>query len=151
MTVSRWCCLLLVVATAGSGCHDPNRPVKVAGQVTLNGVPVEGAVVSLVPEDGRGRPALAWTRADGRFDLNTISDDDGALRGNYVVTISKLDSPAVSGDSTPGEEATSVRRGKALLPAGYGDPATSPFRCTVPTNGPLILELTSDGPPRPSQ
>jgi hypothetical protein len=70
---------------AGSGCGS--KLVKVKGVLTLEGQPVEGAVVTFASPDGRGRPATGQTDAEGRFTLTTLEEGDGALPGDYRVLI----------------------------------------------------------------
>src|SRR5205807_2290024 len=60
-------CLVL----AQCGCGGKDRPVKLEGLVTLDGEPVEGAIVSFLPDEGAGRFAHALTAKDGSFRLTT--------------------------------------------------------------------------------
>jgi hypothetical protein len=127
------------------GCAGKDQPVKVTGKVTLDGRPVEGATVTFIPEKGNGRPAIAWTTAEGTFDLTTFRGNDGALRGTYKILVSKTGNANRSGTSTPAEAPTTPKLSATDLPALYGEFATTPFSCTVPTNGPVVLELQSKG------
>jgi hypothetical protein len=76
-----------------SGCNKlpSNRDVHpVKGKVTLNGQPVRLAVIYLQPKDPAiGNEAKGYIREDGRFAIRTYSnkDDDGAVAGEYKVTI----------------------------------------------------------------
>src|ERR671936_1005518 len=72
---------------AASGCGRKGKPIPVRGAVTLDGQPVVGAAVNFIPEVGNGVPAYAMTKEGGVFDLTTTSLGDGAMAGNYVVTI----------------------------------------------------------------
>jgi hypothetical protein len=133
--------LLAGMALLFGGCRDSSRLILVSGKVTLDDQPVEGAVVYFLPESGSGRPVFATTRPDGRFDLSTPADQ--TLEGNYIVLVSKVDiSGPPDGDSEGGTPGSS----KSLLPPGYGNQAKTPFRCKVPADGPLALELKSTGP-----
>jgi hypothetical protein len=127
-----------------AGCTDPSRPVPLSGTVTLGGVPVAGAVVVFTPEQGKGRSALAWTDAQGRFDLTTFQGADGVLRGRYVVTITKETSEGNSSNSTPDQLEPSAGRSKNLLPAIYADVTTTPLACVVPPERPVVFELRSE-------
>jgi hypothetical protein len=128
-----------------AGCAGKDQPVKVTGKVMLDGQPVEGATVTFIPQKGSGRPAIAWTTADGTFDLNTYSGNDGALRGTYKVLVTKTASAYESSMSTPAEARAAPNLSAPALPALYSDFATTPFSCTVPTKGPVVLALRSKG------
>src|SRR5262245_34277421 len=76
----------VVVALAGPGCG--NRKVKVSGVVTLDGQPVEGAVVTFIPVDaGKGQNALGTADKEGVFQLTTSKSNDGAFPGEYKVVV----------------------------------------------------------------
>ena len=77
--------LLLLV-----GCNSASvlGTVPVGGKVTYKGAPVEGAIITFVPE-GVGRTATATTAAGGVFSLTTV-DAAGAMPGKYKVTVDKV-------------------------------------------------------------
>src|SRR5687767_926845 len=77
--------LSLTVALA-QGCGD-SRPVPVRGLVTVAGKPLAGAGVVFHPQDPHGKMAHAATGADGHYQLTTFGAEDGALPGEYKVTI----------------------------------------------------------------
>jgi hypothetical protein len=76
-----------VVVATGLGCGTNDTPVPVSGKVTVNGVPVANAGIVFHPKDGKGRPASAETDEGGTYRLTTYSAGDGALRGEYRVTV----------------------------------------------------------------
>src|SRR5262245_26780612 len=80
---------LLMGLTLLVGCNSGSVSgiVPVSGKVTYKGAPVEGAIVTFVPE-GSGRTATATTRASGVFSLTTV-DSPGAMPGKYKVTVDK--------------------------------------------------------------
>jgi len=79
-------CTLLLLLCAGCG---GNGTVPVNGTVTLNGEPLANAnVIFHSPEVGR--PAVARTDANGSFALSSFGEADGALPGEYTVTIVAL-------------------------------------------------------------
>lgn len=63
------------------------------GQVTLDGAPVEEAVVTFSitrpDRDNKAFTAVGMTDAQGRFVLRTFRPADGAVEGKHAVTISK--------------------------------------------------------------
>ena len=64
-----------------------------AGVVTLDGTPVEEAVVTFSitrpDRDNKAFTAVGITDAQGRFVLRTFRPGDGAVEGTHAVTISK--------------------------------------------------------------
>src|SRR5262249_9934025 len=77
--------LLGALALVGVGCGSDT--VKVRGPVTLDGKPLPmGTAVTFVPVD-KGRSATGATQADGSFRLTTFKPEDGALPGEYKVTV----------------------------------------------------------------
>jgi hypothetical protein len=154
----------LLLALVSAGCGKPG-PVKVRGTVTLDGNPLPGATVTFVPRHG-GRPASAVTLADGTFKLTTFNTGDGALPGEYKVTVrfekganllggkrdpKQLDTQEstafFSRHSPEGKAKAAAARKKAprsAVPAIYGDKDRTPLQYVVPTDGPLQLELVSN-------
>jgi hypothetical protein len=85
------CCYLV-------GCNGSNPSTSpVSGVVTLDGKAVEGASVVFNPVDPALRPAMGITDAQGKYVLGTFKADDGAMPGQYKVTVTKYWSEA--GDS----------------------------------------------------
>jgi hypothetical protein len=166
MTGWRWGVVLLAggLCLGGLGCQDPHRPVPVGGVVTLDGVPVAGAMVSFIREGGdgkEGRMAYGNTDANGRFRLTTLQPDDGALPGTYRVIVTKsepLPPPVPMPDFPNTPEGRARRenfldrafgnrpRTRNLLPERYGRVETTPFQVTVPTRDKVSLELSGSAP-----
>ena len=137
--------LMLATAVGGIGCSSQKpskfRPVK--GVVTYQGKPVENAVVSLVPKGGDGRSATGTTDSNGAFSAGTVGVGDGALPGEYSVTIIK----AEAGESpyahmTDMEEQQQAAKGplpipkpQHLLPQKYSKAATSGLSATIGDTG----------------
>ena len=67
---NRWRALSAIVTTCGvlmaPGC-DSRGATSVRGVVTLDGKPVEKAIVQFVPERGNAKTAVAVTDRDGRY------------------------------------------------------------------------------------
>jgi hypothetical protein len=139
---------LLVSVPFLSGCGA--KPVKVTGTVTLNGQPVEGATVQFVPVNDGGRPAVGTTGADGGFSLTTIENHDGAMPGEYKVVITynpPVETAPAQNTEQGMKQATQAqsqaKRGKPkyVIPAAYTDPAKTPVRQSVPTDGPVKIDI----------
>lgn len=76
----------LVVLVCGlAGCGDGLELVPVAGTITLDGTPLEGATVIFRPE--RGRPSSGTTDALGKYALRYTDEKAGALPGEHVVEV----------------------------------------------------------------
>ncbi|HEY2414224.1 MAG TPA: hypothetical protein VGI40_18415 [Pirellulaceae bacterium] len=94
--------MFLAVAAAvilTSGCSGTSGPAKkvcypVKGQLLVQGKPAEGALLIFQPKENAdsgewsaGYPH-ATAQADGKFEVSTYGDNDGAPAGDYVVLVS---------------------------------------------------------------
>lgn len=132
--------VFLVIKYNGKGVKPPARPddrpdelavqldsdrskqpqmAKVSGLVTFNGEPLSNAVLTFVSD--KGRAAAGVTDKQGRYVLTTFEENDGALPGQYRVTIATQAAP------------TSKRASDApaRIPAKYSDPQTSALMVEV--------------------
>jgi len=116
-----------IVIGALVGCGQ-SETVEVTGTVTLNGQPADQAEVMFNPK--AGRLATGVTDSSGKFKLSTAKPDDGALPGEYVVTL---------GEYYPPDKPPALPRGGGQLPSRfpqqYGDPARSPLTAKVERGG----------------
>lgn len=103
MCVRRFLSLSIMAALLGIlamtvGCGDPNMG-RVYGTVTLDGQPLDGAMVTFAPAEGGGRPAAGRTDNRGRYQLVFSRDARGALVGPHRVSISTYNElPGEDGD-----------------------------------------------------
>jgi hypothetical protein len=115
-----------------AGCRDSKTgpaTVEVAGTLTLDGNPLEGASVIFSPglgsDDGR-LSSQATSDKDGRFRLSTHvglgKTKSGIVPGKYDVTVVKTDPSSVKNTLSPP---------KNLLPSKYADAKTSGFKADV--------------------
>lgn len=139
-------CSLAVLA----GCGGPANKlgtVAAGGTVTYRAAALAGATVTLAPQQGQ-RPAVGLSDGAGRFRLTTLATGDGAMPGGYKVTVTKTDEAVVPknvAEMTVEEmrayEAEIMkgppdfREPDQLLPARYGDQATTPLSCEVKATG----------------
>jgi hypothetical protein len=80
------------------GCGDsPENLSTVTGQVTLDGAPLEGALVEFTPNDA-GSPSYGRTDAQGKYELRFNREHEGATLGNNQVRISSYDAGDPEGD-----------------------------------------------------
>lgn len=134
---------------AGCAPTGPDRPktYPVTGTVTYKGEPVADANLNFQHVDGSAY-SLAKTDASGKYELTTFEAGDGAVPGEYKVSISKFEAVASTGtenedEYTPPEDAGDPAPSKSLLPDKYRDPEASGLTATI-TEGPnsFDFELT---------
>jgi hypothetical protein len=126
-----------------AGCGDDtglDKRYPVSGTVTYNDKPVEKGQISFIPADpGKQRPANGFIE-NGRFTLTTATSGDGALPGNYRVTIkavqtddSKIIETVVKkgGGGRQQDIAKATANAKLLVPPKYQLPETSELEAKV--------------------
>ena len=139
--------LCMVSLLIGCGGDAPDHPptTAVTGTVTQGGKPVDGATVSLVPQDSAGQhySATGTTDASGRFTAYTYfspsATEAGVLPGEYKVTVTKAPPVAVveghgSHDAAPAGPAST-------LPLKYADANATPLKATVAQGSASDLDL----------
>jgi hypothetical protein len=147
------CGVLLVGVLLLTGCGGMSR---VEGYVTLDGQPLEGALVVFTPEEG-GTQASGKTDGTGYFRLSSFRRGDGARQGNYRILVTLPDPPPdvnITDDMSMAEkmktwaQAMAERKKKGwkpafTLPAVYAKADTTPFAQRIPVWGKVRLELSS--------
>ena len=119
--------LLLTISSCGSPERDhwtANRLLTfpASGIVKLDGEPVENAIILFQSEDhqisARGR-----SDASGRFRLTTYEENDGAVSGQHLIVVKKVEQQITlhpEGDLYP-----PMVNEIWIIPERYGDPKTS--------------------------
>jgi hypothetical protein len=135
--------VIFVCGCSSGGSNDKwksSRPetVPAAGMITLNGAPLEGAQVVLIPTSG-GLGGSAVSDAKGSFRLTTFPPDDGVVPGSYKVMIAKSEVPENPDPDSP--ESTVPKYAKSLIPAKYSNPETSGLVIEIPDSGDEEIEL----------
>ena len=74
---------------AGAGCSDGPEVASVEDTVTLDGQPLEGALLIFTPKEG-GRQSGGQTGSEGYYELTFSRDQDGALPGTHTIMISTI-------------------------------------------------------------
>src|SRR5436305_1919061 len=97
---------VVLVSVGLVGCSQ-SETVAVTGTVTVNGKPADQVEVAFNPKK-EGRLTTGVTDAEGRFTLSTAKANDGAIPGEYVVTL---------GEYYPPGKAPALPRGGGLLPS----------------------------------
>jgi hypothetical protein len=128
-----------------AGCSGGQRTaVPVSGSVTYNGQPVAGATVIFLGKANEPA-ATGITATDGTFRLSTYGEADGAVPGQYSVTVVKMeggpaDDPNAPFDPVADMEAAAKNTAPAppahhLLPEKYATAKESPLGFTVGASG----------------
>jgi hypothetical protein len=87
--LTRWLQLSVVLMVAGCGSRPVNPDMApVSGTVTYQGQPVADANVAFHADE---RGSFAVTDSQGRFQLQSEQPGDGAIPGEYSVSISKME------------------------------------------------------------
>ena len=130
-----------------SGCGSGFSAVT--GNVTLDGVPVEGATVTFVSEGGN-KSYSGFTDASGNFALKS-GEREGATAGTYKVTVTKTKAVAGGETMTPGsadylkqmkaQQKQGSKEAKSELPQQYSKADSTPIKVTVPVSEPVKIEL----------
>ena len=114
------------------------RRYSASGTVTYKGEPVDHGDIVFSPIDAaKGRAASAIIDK-GSFALTTVSDRDGALPGQYRVTVTSKDVDLSAIKPAPGRSAVNpaiigkaMRDAKNLVPKKYASSQTSPLTAEV--------------------
>jgi hypothetical protein len=103
---------LCLVLTPSLGCGSSQSPElgTVSGVVTVDGRPLEGAIIQFTPS--LGRVSRARTGRDGKYELKYVGNEKGARLGEHKVSISTrwMDEDRATGKITQNPE---------LLPPKY--------------------------------
>jgi hypothetical protein len=133
---------IVAIAAAIVGCGAASGPATypVTGTVTLDGKPVENAVVAFAsagqaPADAKTGAALGGqtrTDAEGHYTMSVVLDRGKTTRqglpaGDYVVTVTKMEFPGgVQSPTSPP---------KNVLPPKYATEQATPLKATVKPDG----------------
>jgi hypothetical protein len=131
-------CILAACLSVSIGCgpSDGLSRVPVKGKLTLEGKPLERALIRFVPTGGtKGYGGSAVTETDGSF---VLQDDrghsGGVVPGEYIVSVSKLTRP--DGSSLPAKPTEEDFQGaKETMPGNITSADNSPLRHTVSEKG----------------
>jgi hypothetical protein len=128
-----WAALALVVIVAGlSGCGDSRVPTYPAGgRVRFpDGSLLQGGNIEFAPKDGAMKTsARAVIEQDGTFRLSTFGNGDGAMAGDYRVSLI----PA----RRRGDQGANSRS----FDGAYQDPNKSGLEATVAPDSPNEFEF----------
>lgn len=145
--------LLALITLAASGCEgwtedewtQKRKPVvPVKGIVIYQGVPLSGAKVILHSTTEK-LSAYSSTNELGEFILTTYEDQDGAVPGDAVLTVTKMETQETPHPEDPNLGPIEVQE-IWHTPKVYADPQTSPLKVTIPAGGTnnLLVELKQE-------
>lgn len=146
LTILFVCGILLLSAAGCRKKHSGPDVMPAGGTVSFQGRPVSGALVVCCPASPSAPAAYGNTDSEGRFQLTTYEPGDGAVAGEYRVTVSKN---TVTGMSIEEAEAYYQREKKNPplptvthhLPQKYDDAANTPLRIKVVSDNPNEFHL----------
>ncbi len=118
------------------GCSGATGPQtgRVSGRVTLNGKPLAGANVNFDLLEGKSpRVATGVTDAEGRYQLSTFGQNDGAVLGKHKVWITMPQAGEAIDPNNPTADYAKMMSGAAVeakpdtggIPAKYTSKETS--------------------------
>jgi hypothetical protein len=131
-------------------CGCGSRTVKVSGVVVWDtGEPVANVRVLANPTRG-GADAWADTNAEGKFSLTTFKPQDGAVPGEYKLTLMPGDQEP---PGIPGSEAEVLKRARAgknprptlNIHPNYGNVMRTPLTLVVPPREEVRIVLNKKG------
>ena len=140
-------CIVLAFNLTGCGSSNIQQPTfPASGQVMMDGKPVVGATVVLVPVDSTkfrwAEQPQGITDKEGNFKLFTYSSNDGAPAAEYKVGIVLFEEAAEDG----GDQ---VKRdnSKVDLPKKYADPSLSGLTAKIEAKSTVLetFNLKSSG------
>ncbi len=135
--------LFVVISGCLAGCGaeakpDPDPSVVVSGVVTMDGKPLDRAMVSFIPMGGatQGNGGSGLTDSTGKYELSSQVGDAvvvGTPPGKYKVLISKMIKP--DGSVADPKEPPMMSAARESVPLKYSDFATGTLSETVSTSG----------------
>ena len=136
---------LAIAALAVAGCSEKNTlgTVKIAGQVLVDGEPMDGITVTFRPRGNGKLSGVGRTDAKGQFALTTggAPVNSGVVPGEYDVIFYK-----VSYDDASGSGGRVPPKPKYLILPKYENPRSSGIEPVTVVNGknsPFNFELLS--------
>jgi len=144
VVTQRFSACLFVGVLVFAGCSGPpDETVAAGGVVHLDGKPVDGVTVSLVPQQGvRGRGGYGVTDAEGKFTFSSGPETIGVMAGTYRVLFQKMRQK--DGSPIPPDAMAADIEIINQLPAVYSSPENTPISATIPNpDGDFLFELKS--------
>ncbi|MDR1271343.1 MAG: hypothetical protein LBK82_17690 [Planctomycetaceae bacterium] len=142
-----FCAFVFVIGCSPNVTYLPTEHVQ--GIVTLDGVPLDDALVTFIPVNTDGIAASGYSNTEGIYQLTAVGGEPqkGAVTGDYIVTVNKIKIKMVKTPSPyPGEEPTETAEQTPILHKNYLNAKTSPLKVTViKGKNKIDLPLTKNG------
>ncbi|GAB4129473.1 hypothetical protein [Thermopirellula anaerolimosa] len=130
---------VLTLPGCGKGKTSVPKTYPTSIKITYRGQPLEGASVTLIPQDQSGRGASGVTNAEGVAKLAIPGLAEGAVPGKYWITVSKVEGGGAATATTAEEFYKQQEAGanaapsgpKQVLPVKYLSAQSSGLECTV--------------------
>ncbi len=126
----------MLTTALGVGCSSEFGSVELVpgtGVVKLDGKPVGGVSLTLVPQEGvKGRGGYAVSADDGSFTFQTDGNTPGVPAGSYRILLQKYAMP--DGSPIPPNASAADAGVVNKLPPIYSDPERSPAFVTLPSS-----------------
>lgn len=125
-----------------TGCSKEKLPADIPSlhpchiTIQMKGSPLEGATVSLLPEQGKWG-AAGITNVQGIAELRT-RNYRGVAEGSYKITVSKI-----QGGTSPGTDEGPAIPPVSLVNETFANPEKTPLKCEI-KSGENSFELTVD-------
>lgn len=123
------------LAGCGAAKHPWETVFPATGVVSIDGKPLGGAVITLIPEDSKFPDTVrprATSKDDGTFAISTYKTNDGAPAGSYKALV--LHYPVVGSKETP-------NAGPNDLPRKYSKAETTDLKLQINSPKSDTLEL----------
>ncbi|MBA2116150.1 carboxypeptidase regulatory-like domain-containing protein [Bremerella alba] len=145
---------VILITLSLCGCYGRSdqwvegRPplVDASGVATINGEPLDNAIVTFRPIEGN-YAAFARTQNDGSFQLTTFDDGDGAVAGEFDVTVSKMVIELEPNPANPQVLPPIYHSEHSMIPAKYNSVDKSGLTATISEDGDSDLRLELVGLP----
>lgn len=135
-----WVAALASVGALG-GCGDDGlgKRYSVSGSVTYKGTPLQSGNVFFVPDNAAEGRAASGKISNGRYQLGTLAENDGAFPGSYRVRITSVETDySTVLKNTPKGAAgrqddviKATRAAKKIIPSRYELETTSGLTANV--------------------
>ena len=145
-----FCSLILCLGCSQEDRWKSGRPqtVPVSGTIIHNDAPLTDATVTFFPVSGQ-HTAFARTDGNGKFQLTTFDDQDGAVPGEYRIAVKKSIIEYIPAIQDPERSPPVYHAEHSQIPDRYSDPKTSELTASIPANGfaEIALQLTGQAGP----